>query len=142
MREYLFRGFYETNYGNKVIMLNGKQIKGEWVEGNLFVGDDGKCEILIGTKVVRISYPVIPETVCEYTGFSDKNCVKIFEDSILYNTDQYLCEERYRKYIPIGYDQWKSGNDIYNIFELKDHIKDFEVIGNIFDNPKLLEGEE
>ncbi len=161
LRKPLFHGFYISEDGDKIITLDGKQIKGAWVEGNyykipappvcfkedlkavkdkhyiIFENPNSCPDWGMPRQMVRAE--VIPETVSEYLCLTDKNDVKIFDDSILYNTDQSLCEERYRIYKPIGYGQWKSGNDIYNIFEIKDHIKDFEVIGNIFETPELLE---
>lgn len=51
----------------------------EWVYGNVFFADNGKCEICIGTPIVRITYEVNPETVRQYTGIKDRNGAQIFE---------------------------------------------------------------
>lgn len=143
MREHLYRGFYETNNGDKVITLNGKQYRGEWVEGNLFVGDDGECEILIGTKVVRISYPVIPETVGKYTGIIDKNNNKIFEGNIVNYTGMprtYMIDfhNDLLHYSLFYYDK-ELKNTYYAGIVHKNDGDSMEVIGNIFETPELLE---
>lgn len=78
---------------------------------------------------------IIPETVGQYTGLTDKNGKKIFEGDLLLNgCDTYLV-------------RWECGNLEY---VLEDSTVSFsmacvapgeiEVIGNIYDNPELLGG--
>ena len=143
------------------ILFRGKRVdNGEWVEGNLFVGDDGECEILIGTRVVRISYPVIPETVGQFTGLTDKNGTRIFEGDILQGYQYpYLSEGHFNYYAEVVYFEncpafglytFKNPNlDIVigissgNTDVMEDwESENFEVIGNIYDNPELLEGKQ
>lgn len=84
---------------------------------------------------------VAPETVCQYTGLTDKNGRKIFEGDIVRRTDLHNAKEP-----SIGFIEYDAENtaflihwmDIQNYsatFPWKDRI---EVIGNIFDNPELI----
>lgn len=69
---------------------------GEWVEGNLFWQMyDGVTTLCIQTEPINANdygdiigdwYMVDPETVCQYTGMTDKNGAKIFDgDIVSYN---------------------------------------------------------
>lgn len=131
--------------GMREILFRGKRIdNGEWVEGNIFIPDkltnrEPPTEILVGTNVVRISYEVDPETVGQYTGLTDKNGKKIFEGDIV-KTDKF--SEPNKQYI-IKYDlQFGAfiGQDRYNLYfvTFDGDSGEFEVIGNIHDNPELL----
>lgn len=154
MREILFRGKRKDN--------------GEWVIGNLFIPDkaDTPTQICIGTNIIRITFDILPETIGQYTGLTDKNGTKIFEGDILLSTVQ----EYERGLIPVGpwqiskratgkktkavwtveYKEHRSrGNGFYvygkdrrfNATLNKNIIfnTDPEIIGNIYDNPELLE---
>lgn len=141
MREIIFEGFHKRETGKDKIFLNGEWIQGEWVEGNLFVDEKKeKYEILVGYVNYRISWEVIPETVGQYTGLKDRNGVKIFEGDIV---KIYDCLGRCEGIGKIQWNElflaWHTGKcaSMYG-----NYIASYEIIGNIYSNPELLEVEE
>ena len=86
----------------------------------------------------EISTPVLPETVGQYTGLTDKNGVRIFEGDIVTG---YFNHEKIVGYIFYGGNAqfFIQRDGIYGI-GLDNSDCWLEVIGNIHDNPGLLEG--
>ena len=141
MRKILFRGKTER-FGN-------------WIEGSLVIGRDlesGQLERLIAplsayyTEVKK----VMPETVGQYTGLTDKNGKMIFEgdigcykqtDGAKINGKPIICIGKVvynEKTVSFAIDSKDEiGAKNYDYFP----IKDFEIIGNIHDNPGLLGNE-
>lgn len=138
------------------IIFRGKRVdNGEWVEG--FYAKSGEKTYIIFDNDIAVAYvsmkEVIPETIGQYTGLTDKNGNKIFEGDIFrpfdneiivvawidyYSTLGFLCriehtETKRGKVITKSYDGWAMLCD-YELSKL-------EVIGNIHDNPELLKGE-
>jgi uncharacterized phage protein (TIGR01671 family) len=128
---------------------------GEWMQGYLY-GIWEKRYILWGmTNDIPNMIEVDPPTICQCTGMKDKNGNLIWENDIVKDFFSDACAPiRYGSYQNcfdstkaehIGfYVDW-SGK--YTKYYRKDfgywiHMVDIEVIGNIFDNPELLESEE
>lgn len=127
MREIIFRGKRTDN--------------GEWCKGYLSKSRDENKRLKLcidyidyEEKGVMRSSIIIPETIGQFTGLNDKNGKKIFEGDIL----EGLCGSN-----KVYFDADFVCFDWENISgQLKESFSrfayDYEIIGNIHDNPELL----
>lgn len=142
------------------ILFRGKRIdNGEWVHGYYAViqspfdkaGKPEKHIICNGTNV--FNHEVIPETVGQYTGLTDKNGVKIFEGDILRVAKRMdgmgACYHPPIQFPVLCIVKWDMCAWMWETIEEKGIYIGFpdawchyecEVIGNIHDNPELLGG--
>ena len=141
MREILFRGRC-----NEV----GKY-KGHWIEG-YYGEDEGRNEILFSTKIGIVGYSCEPESIGQYTGLTDKNGKKIFEGDILKIIHKYQSpfDDDTKEYTDITTDVvffddeglcFSYGKSPF-LCVVDNVTAEYEVIGNIHDNPELLEVKE
>lgn len=127
---------------------------GEWVYGDYFTAKDylsGKRLHFIATKECE-AFPrgeftdaveIDPETLGQYTGLTDKNGVKIFEDDIIKHYNNTAHPENYATY----HVKWYAEKAKFVVvvigkrerYEMRKGLK-YEVIGNIHDNPEVLKG--
>lgn len=119
MREILFRGKRADN--------------GEWVYG-YFYEDIGSFIKERASSVSTNTHLVDPSTVGQYTGLTDKNGRRIFEGDVV----------EYREYgnLAVACDDGAFQLEReYTFYDMLDHYTTVfsVVIGNIHDNPELLE---
>lgn len=122
MREILFRG---KPLGN---------LHGKFICGSLGVIDTDLCAIYHCFEFTDDEMQLVdPETVGQYTGLTDKNGKKIFEGDIVKYKNSSPCQIAYidSQFVMM----WKN---FYRNFE-RVYDDEIEVIGNIHDNPELLE---
>ena len=142
MRENLFKAKRKDN--------------GEWIEGSLIDLDidSGYCYIvpafknastlptnwLIADRMILVD----PETLCQFTGLCDKNGKRIWENDILMaHLDELYPEDTTYKTVEWGIAGWvthEAGRIDRQYLDEFD-TEHFEVVGNIFDNPELLQEE-
>lgn len=152
---------------NRVVKFRGKRCKdGEWVYGSYVESDTSwskgrphKSWILPspmtngGWFSIRNAYPVIDETVCQFTGLVDKNGNEIYEKDIIKAINYY--SKTINKQKPkTGYIAWLAQECgfviVWKEYDSRlghrnrgsgyDYDNSIEVIGNVFDNPQLLKG--
>ena len=123
---------------------------GEWVFGGLSYCEKTNAYFITNMGKDHISYigfhqEVDSNTICQCTGLKDKNGNMIWENDICRRV--LLPTKRIKTNFKIAYVPYKcciSAIDLdgSNITFLSDYINnqyEVEVIGNIFDNPELLE---
>lgn len=153
---------------NREIKFRGKRIdNGEWITGNLFMpnkfirgiyicpettyGDfmpgfeDGDKVEDYENKGVALGhfFEVVPESVGEYTGLKDKNGKEIYDGDILklqYPLNYGFAGIHNKEIIvTISFESgcfWFTGN---GYTDCNWHFyNEYEVIGNVFENPELL----
>lgn len=124
MREIIFRGKRKSD--------------GKWWEGYLTVVFQ-HTYIEKANENEAFRFVVDPETVGQFTGLTDKNGKRIFEGDILKRTNGNK-SVWYVDYKNCAFCANQSNcNYACELGELLDQIE-LEVIGNVHDNPELLEG--
>ena len=141
--------------GDRYFYRGKRTDNGEWEEGCLLILD--KCEYRIATSCLEsadellqvCSYSVDPSTICRCTGSNDKNGKLIWENDIANGSVKrgaafYRCL--------VLWNECKARFDVkakdcnFPMTIDSDDISicglDYEVIGNKFDNPELLEVQE
>lgn len=160
MRDIIFRGKRNDT---------GEWVEGYYVclGGTYHYILTGKLVISHGTVLFK-KYIVIPETVGQYTGLTDINGKKIFEGDIIRYADMYDYNcyleslDNVEAYDGVDYGNiWTVDEVVYGIkvgypaFDLNRHDFEvnglselvesrqyqYEVVGNIYDNPEMLKGE-
>lgn len=157
---------------NREILFRGKRAdNGEWISGGTiitFIEKDVRNYYMypIGMDVLTSHHPatgnilkmsgdcykLIPETVGQYTGLTDKNGKKIFEGDIVKITDRNVCFDTMAVIEfgnPNGLYNWgwqlkplenkPFAMEILHWVDMEESGAFIEVIGNIHDNPELLE---
>ena len=132
------------------ILFHGKRVdNGEWVEGDLLQTryHSGHIEYQIMPQTpVSSAVPVLPETIGQFTGLADKNGVRIFEGDIcrfkrfndihvgeiVFNVTTASFIMRYQSIVG-AYGEKATQKMLLSVCD------DIEVIGNIHDNPELME---
>lgn len=141
-REILFKGFHPCDNGKDRVFISGELIKGEWVEGFYWkdIWGDNTEYIYYDSE----DYEVIPETVGQYTGLTDKNDKKIFKGDIvnyIYYGSAIKGVIKFGEYKTpyekghVGfYINWDLTKQLASFF--KENASRIEVIGNILQAAK------
>ncbi len=129
------------------ILFKSKRIdNGEWVEGCLVI-DHSRSDLFEYRMQpvesgVLYAPPINPETLCQYTGLTDKNGNRIWENDICDRKEPY--PEIVKMHdgdwtLDYSYSCGKDYGYCYcNLGFYAVEKKEVEVIGNIFDNPELI----
>lgn len=130
----------------KILFKGKRKDNGEWVQGDLSQHKNGKKFIKCGSATS--SYEVVPESVGQYVGLTDKNDNQVFEGDIVEGHCHSQWNHRLQR-CAIVYDRDSFKSRHYLNYPNEEHYfeykvlfsKDVVVIGNIHDNPELLKSE-
>lgn len=123
--------------GREILFRGKRKIDGKWIYGNLLRTDEGIFIIQNHVPYHLLEkYEVLEETVCQYAGFSDCNKAKVFEKDILKGKGKlYIVEFN----SSCGaFTTRSNAKGSLRCFFGKTESQYMEVVGNVFDNPELL----
>ena len=133
------------------ILFKAKTISGNWVNGLLANKND---KWYISNKAGRpFAYEVRPETLCQFTGLCDLSGKKIWENDIIkYHFGEIYAPIKYGCYQNC-FDSQKAGHIGFYVDWTDDKclrkdlgywidMVDAVPVGNVFDNPELLQEEQ
>lgn len=119
---------------------------GEWVQGALLLHDTDAATIFNQHPADGSlqGFEVDPSTICQCTGLKDKNSELIWENDIV-----SFAHENYTRNYAIEFKntfhnyglRFRNKSIHFRCTQVTLCMHDCEVIGNIFDNPELLESE-
>lgn len=123
------------------ILFRGKRVdNGEWVVSDsivqFYTGCPQLCEEESGFT------DVYAETVGQFTGLTDRNGKRIFEGDIIHGAAHWL--ERYKPAVvtfrngSFGLLWYRGDIEEFNPFTSMCNVE-YEIVGNIHDNPELME---
>jgi len=147
------------------ILFKGKRIdNGKWVEGYYYkISETTYCfkedyerkpvpehHYILQERMTDWGLPnqmvqieIDPKTLCQFTGLCDKNGNKIWENDILMaHLDESYPEDATYETVEwnvagwVGHETGSIGRQYLDKFDLEH----YEVVGNTFDNPELLQG--
>ena len=145
MRDILFRGKRRDNrkwyYGSYLYLKDAPSY--DWAGKE--VGSREDVHYIIDDK--DINYAVNQETICQYTGLKDKNGKKIFEGDICKDGDnivRILWNDKHQWGVEISKTNCALSKGLISPLWQYDNCeqngnRELEVIGNIFDNPELIQ---
>ena len=136
-------------------LFKAKRIdNGEWATGYLITCEDGTCKIATSCleykaneQILVCAYDVYRDTICQCTGLKDKNGNLIWENDVVAYWDTYSTENGQAEADCDGKVVWDDETISFQVTnrlssESYEVLDECSVIGNIFDNPELLESEE
>lgn len=126
---------------NRYLFRAKRKDNGEWVVGSYINGG-----FIIKTNHTEC-VDIFENTICQCTGLKDKNSNLIWENDIVGYWDTYSTENGLAEADCIGKVVWDDETISFQVTnrlsaESYEVLDECSVIGNIFDNPELLENEE
>ena len=132
MREIKFRG---------MDIVNNK-----WLYGNLeipLINQSKSKHFIIGYSYGQYQkHEVDPKTIGQYTGLKDRNCKEIYEGDLLQHPNGTIAEIQYSDDLAAFVAVYVQNSNTEMDYLDKEIVSKCKIVGNIYENPELLEGEE
>ena len=135
------------------ILFRGKRIfDGKWVNGFAYKQYSAAKVETWYIRAFETDFLVIPETVCQYTGLTDKNGRMIFEGDIVTGTAyssewigvivwiDEIATFGVRYFHRTDPTAWQNSSILKAVSVGRQDNYAAQIIGNIYDNPELLKG--
>lgn len=132
MREILFKAKVKDN---------GKWVEGYYIKRYDLLGNEEHLIFHADSYKVWECAEIDPETLCEFTGLCDKNGKRIWENDVVW----LVCDGKEHIYqivwdnSELDFKATKGEENYGTNYEYLLCCDEIEVIGNIFDNPELLQ---